>query len=304
MHDKIEAAKAAVDAETKKRKFVGIGTKYGTSNADQLEEQFAQETVGLITAADFKAKRQMIDTMIQQGQTAVSEASSSLPKVNLIKKSKLSFADSDESEEEEVVFTKKKSHFGKDPTAQTSFLPDADRDREENDMRARLAEEYRCEQEEIKKDKLEIVYSYWDGSGHRRQITVPKGTTIGHFLLKCRIALQDNFPELKGKTADNLLYIKEDLIIPNHISFYDLIKNKARGKSGPLFKFDVKDDVRELNDVRIEKDETHAGKIVDRAWYDKNKHIFPCSRWEEYDPKKTYSKYTISGDADHTEDIK
>ena len=34
-------------------------------------------------------------------------------------------------------------------------------------------------------------------------------------------------------------YIKEDLIIPNHLSFYDLIVTKARGKSGPLFHFDV-----------------------------------------------------------------
>ena len=35
-------------------------------------------------------------------------------------------------------------------------------------------------------------------------------------------------------------YIKEDLIIPNHLSFYDLIVTKARGKSGPLFHFDVR----------------------------------------------------------------
>lgn len=29
-----------------------------------------------------------------------------------------------------------------------------------------------------------------------------------------------------------------------HYSFYDLIVTKARGKSGPLFHFDVHDDVR------------------------------------------------------------
>ena len=32
--------------------------------------------------------------------------------------------------------------------------------------------------------------------------------------------------------VDNLMYIKEDLIIPQHYSFYDFIINKARGKSG------------------------------------------------------------------------
>merc|ERR1719258_566663 len=78
------------------------------------------------------------------------------------------------------------------------------------------------------------------------------------------------------------MYIKEDLIIPSSITFYELIRDKARGKSGPLFHFDVHDDVREANDYRIEKDESHAGKIVERKWYERNKHIFPASRWEVY----------------------
>lgn len=56
--------------------------------------------------------------------------------------------------------------------------------------------------------------------------------------------------------------------------------NKARGKSGPLFNFDVHDDVRLLADASVEKDESHAGKVVERSWYQRNKHIFPASRWE------------------------
>ncbi len=35
---------------------------------------------------------------------------------------------------------------------------------------------------------------------------------------------------------------------------------KARGKSGPLFSFDVHDDVRLLSDATVEKDESHAGE--------------------------------------------
>ena len=41
------------------------------------------------------------------------------------------------------------------------------------------------------------------------------------------------------RTADALLYVKEDVIIPHSFSFYDLIVSQARGKSGPLFHFDV-----------------------------------------------------------------
>lgn len=68
---------------------------------------------------------------------------------------------------------------------------------------------------------------------------------------------------------------------------------KARGKSGPLFSFDVHDDVRIVSDASVEKDESHAGKVLLRNWYERNKHIFPASRWEPYDPTKTYEKYSI-----------
>jgi XAP5 circadian clock regulator/ATP synthase subunit D len=70
------------------------------------------------------------------------------------------------------------------------------------------------------------------------------------------------------------------ILVLQHHTFYDFIINKARGKSGPLFNFDVHDDVRLLADATLEKDESHAGKVVERSWYQRNKHIFPASRWE------------------------
>jgi protein FAM50 len=70
------------------------------------------------------------------------------------------------------------------------------------------------------------------------------------------------------------------ILVRQHHTFYDFIINKARGKSGPLFNFDVHDDVRLLADATKEKDESHAGKVVERSWYQRNKHIFPASRWE------------------------
>lgn len=36
---------------------------------------------------------------------------------------------------------------------------------------------------------------------------------------------------------------------------------QARGKSGPLFHFDVHEDVRLTADVTIERDESHPGKV-------------------------------------------
>ena len=149
-------------------------------------------------------------------------------------------------------------------------------------------------QEKVKQEQLKITYSYWDGSGHRRDIVVRKGNTILEFLAKVRDSLAPSFREVAASTPEDLMYVKEDIMLPGDITFYDLIMTKARGKSGPLFSFDVHDDIRMgAIDSRIEKDESHPGKIVARNWYDRNKHIFPASRWEQYDPAVEYGTYTI-----------
>ena len=30
-------------------------------------------------------------------------------------------------------------------------------------------------------------------------------------------------------------------------------------------------------------------KVVERKWYERNKHIYPASTWQEFDPEKDYS---------------
>lgn len=190
----------------------------------------------------------------------------------------------------------KKKLSKKDPTVDTSFLPDRDREGQIQAERVRLEQEWLERQVELQKEKLEITYSYWDGSGHRRACTITKGSSVGDFLEAVRKDLCREFKELGSVASDALVYVKEDLILPHDVTFYDLIVTKARGKSGPLFHFDVHDDVRVGPlDSRIEKDESHPGKVVERRWYEKNKHIFPASRWEVYDPAKTYGSYTIAG---------
>ena len=123
-------------------------------------------------------------------------------------------------------------------------------------------------QERLKNEEIEIVYSYWDGSGHRRTIQLKKGNTIQQFLYKCldQLRKENQFNELKVTSVDQLMYVKEDIILPHHYTFYDLIVTKARGKSGPLFMFDCHDDIRLQNDATIEKEESHAGKVILRSW--------------------------------------
>jgi protein FAM50 len=181
----------------------------------------------------------------------------------------------------------------KNPDVDTSFLPDREREEQENKQREELRQEWLSEQATLKNQEIPITFSYWDGSGHRKSIVMKKGNSIYQFLQRCLEMLRKEFCELKTVMADQLMYVKEDLILPHHYTFYEFIVTKARGKSGPLFQFDVHDDIRMISDATIEKEESHAGKVLMRSWYERNKHIFPASRWEPFDPTKTYDKYTV-----------
>ncbi|KAK6253806.1 hypothetical protein QUC31_015526 [Theobroma cacao] len=331
--DAVRIRRLEKQREAERRKIQELKTKsasakgqpgllqFGSSTSEILETAFKKETVGLVTREQYVEKRVNIRNKIEEEEKEkLQKLQQEEEELQLQKRrkrkvkgnSRLSFADDMEngSEEEEDAentsvmlcaessepkrFTRGK--FGKDPTVETSFLPDSEREAEEQAERERLRKQWLREQEQIKNEPLEITYSYWDGAGHRRVIQVRKGDTIGEFLRAVQQQLAPEFREIRTTSVENLLYVKEDLIIPHQHSFYELIVNKARGKSGPLFHFDVHEDVRTIADATIEKDESHAGKVVERHWYEKNKHIFPASRWEIYDPTKKWERYTIHGD--------
>lgn len=66
----------------------------------------------------------------------------------------------------------KKSKLSKNPNVDTSFLPDREREEEERKERERLRLEWLDTQEKLKQEDIEITYSYWDGTGHRKSVTV------------------------------------------------------------------------------------------------------------------------------------
>ncbi|CEH15338.1 Uncharacterized conserved protein XAP-5 [Ceraceosorus bombacis] len=284
------AAQAEKNARGANERFVG--------NSESIEESLKKQTVGLVTAEDFKRKREELEEEKRKlnGKAAAGGAPEKKKKKDKKQpKATLSFADEDE-EDAAPVTKKVKSEAVKvranlkNPGVDTSFLPDRDREQREADEREALRKEWLAKQETMKKEEIEITYSYWDGSGHRRSVKCLKGDSVAQFLEKCR----QQFTELRTQSVDNLMYIKEDLIIPHHYTFYDFIVNKSRGKSGPLFNFDVHEDIRMISDARVEKDESHAGKVVERSWYNRNKHIFPASRWEQFEMGKDYGSYSIA----------
>mmetsp|Transcript_51372 Transcript_51372/g.154346 ORF Transcript_51372/g.154346 Transcript_51372/m.154346 type:complete len:383 (-) Transcript_51372:26-1174(-) len=326
-------AKIRADSERGKR---GIDDKFDAdSSMSAAERDFRDKTVGLVTAEEFrKAAKEAEERKKGRGEFRGGDADDAGPgerqltqeelarrekqrrkerKKALKKKKKmmsaLSFAGADDADgiiESEDDFASGssagaasgKKEVKKNPEVDTSFLPDRDREAALKSQRSSLEREWRDLQERTQSEALEITYSYWDGTGHRRTVQVKKGDTVGRFLELIRRDLSKEFREMNNVSSDALLYVKEDLILPHDVTFYDLIATRARGKSGPLFTFDVRDDVRVGSgaiDVRVERDESHPGKVVERRWYDRNRHIFPASRWEVYDPAKDYGRYTIHG---------
>lgn len=313
-------------------KINNIENKFA-SHYDAVEQQLKSSTIGLVTLDEMKAKQEDIvrereKKLAQKKEEKDREKLRALEAKQAEKDKQkqqiqaLSFnldedeenedaggddddsGDAEVNEEFETKPTKRwmteESDTGslskkirKNPDVDTSFLPDREREESENTLREELRQQWVEQQAALKDEEITITFSYWDGSGHRRSVIMKKGHSIYQFLQKCMEALRKEFTELKTVMADQLMYVKEDLILPHHYTFYDFIVTKARGKSGPLFQFGVHDDVRFIQDASVEKEDSHAGKVLLRSWYERNKHIFPASRWEPYDPTKTYDKYTI-----------
>ncbi|EXB39258.1 Protein XAP5 CIRCADIAN TIMEKEEPER [Morus notabilis] len=256
--------------------------QFGSSTSEILETAFKKETVGLVTREEYVEKRVNIRNKIEEEekeklqklQQEEEELQLQKRKKRKIKgSSRLSFADDiengSENEDGENQNTDsarlRNAKFGKDPTVETSFLPD------------RVAEDAVSVSVRLR-NKLSVKGCGNNGYLSRSRYEVRKGDTIGEFLRAVQQQLAPEFREIRTTSVENLLYVKEDLIIPH------------------LFHFDVHEDVRTIADATIEKDESHAGKVVERHWYEKNKHIFPASRWEIYDPTRKWERYTIHGD--------
>ncbi|KUJ16255.1 XAP5-domain-containing protein [Mollisia scopiformis] len=122
--------------------------------------------------------------------------------------------------------------------------------------------------------------------------------------------------------VDDLMLVRGSLIIPHHYDFYYFIINHTLGPnnrvlfdysseptaststpmpestnldnynplSNPSKNKSTKEPVVEKMDLEGMNDDPTFTKVVDRRWYERNKHIFPASVWQDFDPEKDYQK--------------
>jgi protein FAM50 len=180
---------------------------------DDVHTALGRATIGLVTLSDFRNKQTQLQEQAAAAAVAAGSTAAARPVTDADKKraaaaaakkpvprpQALSFAlDEDDpnsaggggsasdSGTEPAV---KRPKLLKNPDVDTSFLPDRERERQDQLERARLAAEWREQQERLKKEAIEITYSYWDGTGHRAKLVCKKGDTVSIFLEKARYAL-------------------------------------------------------------------------------------------------------------------
>lgn len=91
-----------------------------------------------------------------------------------------------------------------------------------------------------------------------------------------------------------------------HYEFYFFIMNKTVGPGGVrLFNYSAEAPTSnslssargginnaktaDINTLEGADDDPTFTKVVDRRWYERNKHIYPASMWQEFDPEKDYT---------------
>ncbi|KAK1964074.1 XAP5-domain-containing protein [Colletotrichum sublineola] len=122
--------------------------------------------------------------------------------------------------------------------------------------------------------------------------------------------------------VDDLMLVRGSIIIPHHYEFYYFIINKNLGPGGQqLFNYSaeappLKDGtgpeeapaapngglttaaalkaaaakaLPDINTLEGATDDPTFTKVVDRRWYERNKHIYPASMWQKFDPEKDYN---------------
>eukprot|EP01130_Rhizamoeba_saxonica_P002660 TRINITY_DN12420_c0_g1_i1.p1 TRINITY_DN12420_c0_g1~~TRINITY_DN12420_c0_g1_i1.p1 ORF type:complete len:274 (-),score=82.81 TRINITY_DN12420_c0_g1_i1:40-861(-) len=197
-------------------------------------------------------------------------------KLEKASENKLSFALDEEEDEEsdsgENVFTFGK--INKDPTVDTTYLPDPERDERERIARERLAREWVEKQEKIKNEEISVFYNYVDGLKTLHSIKMINGSTVESFLEKVR----DSHSELQYSQVNGLMLVKNLSIIPHDLSFYDLTTSE-----------DFQWDINKKPKLDDGTDNTPAD-VVEVSFYEKNMHITPYDLWQDYQPKLNEKK--------------
>jgi protein FAM50 len=261
------------------------------SQKTDKEARLKSETVGLVDLNEFQKIKDEIESGSSSSAKTKSSSSSSYrskdggtaaaaePRLNSFTLSFDNDNDNDDDDADDNGKQRKrlpmKKKISKNPFVDTSYLPDREKDDESAKEKERLKGEWLMQQDQIKQESVKIPFMFWDGSGHPAVLEVRKGDSIESFLMRAK----QEFSGLRATLIERILFVKDDLIIQHHYSFYDLLLNKIRGKGKPLFQFTGPEANLSIHERPL---------VVDATWYEANKKILPASKWEPFNASRHF----------------
>ena len=241
-------------------------------------------TIGLIPADTYKTNKQQIDRIKDNTLKSIAIPNSTnhkslSPPVKKKQKIKLSFVDDKDDDNHKhgqyTVTDSNNDHKltattvanAKNPSIDTTHLPDSGRDAQLELMKQQLQHEWLVKQSELKQSKLTILYSYYDGTSHRHTQQIQYSDTIQLYLHLVKNSIKHKYHELTYKNTE-LLFIKNDTILPSNLTFYDLITNQ------------LNEHTRLLSDF---SDTAYPPKVMTQQYYDRHKHVYPYKNYVKYE---------------------
>ncbi|KAL6244225.1 hypothetical protein RBB50_009095 [Rhinocladiella similis] len=189
--------------------------------------------------------------------------------------------------------------------------------------RERLRKEFLEMQEAVKESEIAVPFVFYDGANiPGGTVKLKKGDHIWLFLERCRKvgaelgvngsangsgATLKSIANSKKQWArvgvDDLICVRGEVIVPHHYEFYYFIANKILDPAREgrlLFEYSntvVKKDedapllrVPGQEEIEGQNDDPTLTKVVDRRWYERNKHIYPASVWKEFKVGKEFEE--------------
>lgn len=286
---------------------IAINTDKFVKESEDLNKKLAKDTVGLVHLNQFQKIREDIESEDTKDSGEKDREEMRKRKIQQAA-SKLSFeVDELVDEEDAQEDTVKKSRLGADPSVKSYFEASdylAATSAALESSKERLELEKKQRDEKKKSSLVRLTLSFYDGADHRFCVDFKRGDRLLDVLKKC----QKEYGPLKGVLLDDLMIVKENLILPTEMSVFDLeemgaLKDGGRGPyhSSDLFSFNLqaKDQKNAANsgdptstapllnpDEMIETDASRNAKICSKVWFERNKHLIPAKYWFPFDKTK------------------
>lgn len=262
----------------------------------------ALEVVSVSTTAQ-SGSQQSDNTLNKSVKQNISKSLISHNKPNKKQKTKLSFVDSDDESDNDIINNNNTQSDNTSNVSSTSnaILSTADNannisntqqqdnitdltattDNNDNidDIEAereRLKQQYLSEQQSKMNETFTLHYSYYNGISHRHRIDIQYKYTIEQILKRIQQYLVKHYNELNRiRNSISLMLIKNDIILPNNLCIYDLIHQHVpiNNNNKELF--------TRLSDFSILQD--FLPKVITTQYYDRHKHIYPIKNYIKYE---------------------